>query len=104
MTEKPMKTPNEELECNSKYIYDTGIIFECKNGCQSELLGNDVVDLLNELHEENQSYKQNVSKTIQKHYNRLVELSNNGGEDECGFMVFIKFLSQELDVELEDLE
>ena len=60
--------------------------------------------VLNELHEENQSYKQNVSKTLQKHYNRLVELSNNKGEDECGFMAFIKFLSQELDVELEDLE
>ena len=64
----------------------------------------DTVECLNHLHEENQSYKQNVSKTLQKHYNRLVELSNNDGEDECGFMAFIKFLSQELDVGLEDLE
>jgi hypothetical protein len=70
--------------------------------CKSKL--NPILDLLNELHEENQSYKQNVSKTLQKHYNRLGELSNNEGEDECGFMAFIKFLSQELDVKLEELE
>ena len=57
MTDKPMKTPKEELECNSKYIYDTGIIFECKNGCKFEVLGNDVVNLLNNLTEEKRELK-----------------------------------------------
>ena len=52
MTEKQSdtkETPIEELQCPKKYVYDTGIIFECKNNCKSEIIGEDVVDLLNEL-------------------------------------------------------
>ena len=52
MTEKQSdtkETPIEELQCHKKYVYDTGIIFECKNNCKSEIIGEDVVDLLNEL-------------------------------------------------------
>jgi len=52
MTEKQSDTKEtsiEELQCHKKYVYDTGIIFECKNNCKSEIIGEDVVDLLNEL-------------------------------------------------------
>ena len=49
MTEKPKETPKEELECPKKYVYDTGIIFECKDNIRVEIIGEDVVDLLNEL-------------------------------------------------------
>jgi len=49
MNEKPKETPKEELECPKKYVYDTGIIFECKDNIRVEIIGEDVVDLLNEL-------------------------------------------------------
>lgn len=49
MTEKPKETPKEELECPKKYVYDTGIIFECKENSRVEIIGEDVVGLLNEL-------------------------------------------------------
>lgn len=57
MTEKPKETPKEELECPKKYVYDTGIIFECKDNIKVEIIGEDVVDLLNELSEENEQLK-----------------------------------------------
>ena len=53
MTEKPKETPKEELECPKKYVYDTGIIFECKDNIRVEIIGEDVVNLLNELNDEN---------------------------------------------------
>lgn len=49
MTDKPKETPKEELECPKKYVYDTGIIFECKENIKVEIIGEDVVGLLNEL-------------------------------------------------------
>ena len=49
MIEKPKETPKKELECPKKYVYDTGIIFECKDNIRVEIIGEDVVDLLNEL-------------------------------------------------------
>lgn len=52
MTEKPKETPKEELECPKKYVYDTGIIFECKDNIKVEIIGEDVVDLLNEQQEQ----------------------------------------------------
>ena len=56
MTEKQLnvtETPIEELKCDKKYVYDTGIIFECGDGFRSEILGEDVVRLLNEQDEKN---------------------------------------------------
>lgn len=64
MTEKPKETPKEELECPKKYVYDTGIIFECKDNIRVEIIGEDVVDLLNELAEENQQLKQSIKEVL----------------------------------------
>ena len=82
MTEKQSdtkETPIEELQCHKKYVYDTGIIFECKNNCKSEIIGEDVVDLLNELatkcsqlKKENEQLKESVW-SWSKSYNRVYE-------------------------------
>ena len=68
MTEKQLdtkETPIEELQCRKKYVYDTGIIFECKNNCKSEIIGENVVDLLNELNTENTRIKQTIQETYE---------------------------------------
>ena len=72
MTKKPKQTPKEELEC-PKYVYDTGIIFECKDGCKFQILDEDVVKLLNELttkcsqlEKENEQLKQSQASTLRE--------------------------------------
>ena len=74
MSEKPKETPKEELECPKKYVYDTGIIFECKDNIRVEIIGEDVVDLLNELatkcsklEKENEELKQEYLKLDHRH-------------------------------------
>ena len=42
----------EEFKCPNKYVYDTGIIFECKDHIKVEIVGEDVADLLNRLYYE----------------------------------------------------
>ena len=42
------KTPREELECKKKYLYEYSMFFECNDGFKSQILEDDVVDLLNE--------------------------------------------------------
>ena len=39
----------KKYNCPNKYIYDTGIIFECKNNVKVEITGEDVAKLLNQL-------------------------------------------------------
>jgi len=51
------KTPREELECKKKYLYEHSMFWECNDGFKSQILEDDVVDLLNELHDENQLLK-----------------------------------------------
>jgi len=43
------KTPREELECKKKYLYEHSMFWECNDGFKSQILEDDVVDLLNEL-------------------------------------------------------
>lgn len=85
MTEKPKKTPEKELECPARYVYDTGIIFECTDNSRVEILGEDVIDLLNELttkcsklEKENEQLKQTIAKIdfaiIRKYDNSLENL------------------------------
>ena len=42
------KTPREELECKNKYLYEHSMFWECNDGFKSQILEDDVVDLLNE--------------------------------------------------------
>lgn len=51
------KTPREELECKKKYLYEYSMFWECNDGFKSQILEDDVVDLLNELNEENKTLK-----------------------------------------------
>ena len=43
------KTLREELECKKKYLYEYSMFWECNDGFKSQILEDDVVDLLNEL-------------------------------------------------------
>ena len=59
------KTPREELECKKKYLYEYSMFFECNDGFKSQILEDDIVDLLNEqqtlinkLREENKKLKE----------------------------------------------
>ena len=59
----------EEFKCPNKYVYDTGIIFECKDNIRVEIIGEDVVDLLNELatkcsklEDENEQLKKQIER------------------------------------------
>ena len=45
------KTPREELECKNKYLYEYSMFWECNDGFKSQILEDDVVDLLNEQQE-----------------------------------------------------
>ena len=45
------KTPREELECKKKYLYEYSMFWECNDGFKSQILEDDVVDLLNEQQE-----------------------------------------------------
>lgn len=91
MTEKQSdtkETPIEELQCHEKYVYDTGIIFECKNNCKSEIIGEDVVRLLNELatkcsqlKKENEQLKSKINMlktTIDRNERYIDKLTHKG--------------------------
>lgn len=70
------ETPIEELECDKKYVFDTGIIFECGNGFRSEILGEDVVRLLNEQDEKNIELSTKCSQ-LKKENEQLKSRCNN---------------------------
>ena len=79
MTEKRLnvaETPIEELECDKKYVYDTGIIFECKNGCKFQILGEDVVRLLNEQDKKNIEVSTKYSQLEKENEKLKKELKN----------------------------
>lgn len=57
------KTPREELECKKKYLYEHSMFWECNDGFKSQILEDDVVDLLNE--------QQNTIKQLQGKVKRL---------------------------------
>ena len=65
------KTPREELECKKKYLYEHSMFWECNDGFKSQILEDDVVDLLNEqqtiinkLREENKKLKEIIKKGV----------------------------------------
>ena len=113
MTEKQLdtkKTPIEELQCSKKYVYDTGIIFECKNNCKSEIIGEDVVDLLNELatkcsqlEKENEQLKSTKKKRLDRLQNQREQLQKQQ-EAIIGYKGDIKQLRKENEQLKSDLE
>lgn len=46
MSEKPLE--EEKLDCKKKYLYEYSMFWECNDGSKSQILEDDVVDLLNE--------------------------------------------------------
>jgi len=59
------KTPREELECKKKYLYEHSMFWECNDGFKSQILEDDVVDLLNE----QQSTIKSKDKQLERLYN-----------------------------------
>ena len=71
------KTPREELECKKKYLYEHSMFWECNDGFKSQILEDDVVDLLNELSEENEQLKSDImliEKNADRHYEENKQL------------------------------
>ena len=54
----------EKLDCKKKYLYEYSMFWECNDGCKSQILEDDVVDLLNELFEENGELRKKLREDI----------------------------------------
>jgi len=65
------KTPREELECKKKYLYEHSMFWECNDGFKSQILEDDVVDLLNE--------QQEMIDQLEKENTNLIELAEELG-------------------------
>jgi hypothetical protein len=61
------KTPREELECKKKYLYEYSMFWECKDGSKSQILEDDVCDLLNT--------QQDKITELEKNFEDLVDWS-----------------------------
>ena len=65
------KTPREELESKKKYLYEHSMFWECNDGFKSQILEDDVVDLLNE--------QQEMIDQLEKENTNLIELAEELG-------------------------
>ena len=52
MSEQPVETPKEDLECKNKYLYEYSMFWECKEHSKNQILEEDVCDLLNKFSSE----------------------------------------------------
>ena len=67
------KTPREELECKKKYLYEYSMFFECNDGFKSQILEDDVVDLLNE--------QQTIINKLREENKKLKEINKDKEQD-----------------------
>ena len=67
------KTPREELECKKKYLYEHSMFWECNDGFKSQILGDDVVDLLNE--------QQTIINKLREENKKLKEINKDKEQD-----------------------
>ena len=67
------KTPREELECKKKYLYEHSMFWECNDGFKSQILEDDVVDLLNE--------QQNIINKLREENKKLKEINKDKEQD-----------------------
>ena len=67
------KTPREELECKKKYLYEHSMFWECNDGFKSQILEDDVVDLLNE--------QQTIINKLREENKKLKEINKDKEQD-----------------------
>ena len=67
------KTPREELECKKKYLYEYSMFWECNDGFKSQILEDDVVDLLNE--------QQTIINKLREENKKLKEINKDKEQD-----------------------
>ena len=67
------KTPREELECKNKYLYEHSMFWECNDGFKSQILEDDVVDLLNE--------QQTIINKLREENKKLKEINKDKEQD-----------------------
>lgn len=60
MSEKRLVNAEEKLDCKKKYLYEYSMFWECSDGSKSQILENDVCDLLNKLSKENEQLKKEL--------------------------------------------